>query len=89
MGGYGPLQPTAEFPPIIKGLLGHLDRQGFGIRVFLRLRVWGFVFRVQGSPRVNIGNIGASIITNTILVVPCYNYSIMGPKTLLKIIKAQ
>ena len=27
-------------------------------------------------------NIGAQIITNTILVVPYYNFGIMGPNTL-------
>ena len=38
---------------------------------------------VEDAPRYDRDhNIAASKITHTILVVPYYNYSIMGPKTL-------
>ena len=40
-------------------------------------RVWG-VLEI---------NTGASIFTNTILGVPYYTYSIMGPKTLIKLLR--
>ena len=32
-------------------------------------------------------NVGAEIITNTVLGVPYYNYSMMGPKTLFQLLR--
>ena len=44
----------------------------------LRIRIFPAGSRVSGLG----GNIGASIVTYTILGVPYYSYCIVGPKTL-------
>ena len=67
---------------------------GLGVRGFVLLvegggrfyRVSGILLKVWATRsqcgQISLHNIGALIITYTILAVPYYNYSIMGPKTL-------
>ena len=42
---------------------------------------------LQRTPKPALMNIGAEIITNTIVPVPYYNYSIMGPKPLFQLLR--
>ena len=51
------------------------------MRVLAGLLIGGFEPLSPVTPQALHSNIGALIITYTILGVPYYNYSIMGPKT--------
>ena len=45
------------------------------------------ILRVQHGSGSEVSNIGALIISNTLVGVPYYNYSMMGPETVLRLLR--